>query len=120
MSDTEIVKKFLDQSKHMVVAVTLDDNTPWAVPVRIRQREGWVFEWDSKSTTVHSRAIATHPDISLTIFSADEDIGLYAKATAEELSHVRRDDGYVRYRATVTQAWLNEKHIKRPIAIQLR
>jgi hypothetical protein len=42
------------------------------------------------------------------IFSTDEDIGLYAKAIAGELLYVRPDDRYVRYRATVTAAWLNE------------
>jgi len=117
MSDKQIVKALLEKSKHMIVAVTLDDDTPWAVPVRIKQRNGWVFEWDSMPTTVHSQAVATHPTIALIVFSIDEDIGLYAKAIAEELSEIRRDDGSVRYRATVTEAWLNEQHIKRPIVL---
>jgi hypothetical protein len=117
MSDINIVENLLAQSKHMVIAVTLSDDTPWAVPVRIRGRAGWIFEWDSMSTTVHSRAISTHPEIALIVFSIDEDIGLYAKAIAKALPDVRRDDGYIRYRATVTEAWLNEEHTKRSIAL---
>lgn len=117
MNDKQIAEKLLKQSKHMVVAVVLEDGTPWAVPVRIKQRNGWVFEWDSIPTTLHSRAISIHPAVALTVFSIDEDIGVYAKATAEELSDTRHDDGSVRYRATVTEAWLNEQHIKRPIVL---
>lgn len=115
MSDKDIAESLLAQSKHMIVAVTLDDDTPWAVPVRITRHKGSVFEWYSRPTTVHSQAISGHPDIALIIFSIDEDIGIYAKATAEGFPDVPRDDGYIRYRAIVTEAWLNERHTKRPV-----
>jgi hypothetical protein len=102
MNDSDIVQKLLNNSRHMVVAVTLEDGTPWAVPVHMVRAEGKLFEWDSKPETVHSRAIALQPNIALTVFSIDDDIGLYMKAVAEKLPEIRRDDGRVRYRATVT------------------
>jgi hypothetical protein len=117
MSDTEIAQQLLSQSRHMIVAVTLADGTPWAVPVRMVRRDGNIFEWDSRPTTVHSQAIATNSNVALTIFSVEEDLGLYMKARAEEQPNVRREDGYVRYRAVVSEAWLNEQHLKRPVEL---
>jgi nitroimidazol reductase NimA-like FMN-containing flavoprotein (pyridoxamine 5'-phosphate oxidase superfamily) len=117
MNDHEIVQQLLHECDHMVVAVTLDDGTPWAVPVHMVSDDNWVFEWNSKPTTVHSRAIAKRPSVALTVFSIAKDIGLYMKATAEALPDVRDADGRVRYRATVTKAWLNEQHIKRQLAL---
>jgi len=117
MNDKEIAGRFLARSKHMVVAVTLEDGTPWGVPVRITRQEGRVFEWDSKPEAVHSQAIARNEAISLVVFSVDDDIGVYAKAVAAELPNSGNGTGQRRYRATVTEAWLNEQHVKRPIVL---
>lgn len=119
MHDTDIALQLLSKSQHMVVAVTLEDGTPWAVPVHMVRGDGKIFEWDSKPETVHSRAIALQPNISLTVFSIDDDIGLYMKATAEVLPEIRDESGRVRYRAKVSAAWLNEQHVKRPVDLVL-
>lgn len=118
MNDKEIAQHLLSQSQHMVVAVMLDDGTPWAVPVHMVSNDNWVFEWNSKPETVHSQAIANRCQIALTVFSIEQDLGLYMKAVAEELPNTRNDDGRVRYRAKVTEAWLNEQHRKRPLDLQ--
>lgn len=43
MNDHEKVVEFLKSQTHMVVAVTLPNARPWAVPVRILHHEGTVF-----------------------------------------------------------------------------
>jgi hypothetical protein len=118
MNDTQTAEQLLSKAEHMVIAVTLEDNTPWAVPVAIKERNGLqVFEWDSNPAAVHSQAILANPKIALTIFSAEEDLGFYAKATAEQITETPNDYGQLRYRATVTESWLNESHVKREISL---
>ncbi len=105
----ERLRTFLNTVQFMVLAVTLDDGTPWAVPVKLQAWDGKAFEWDSKVDTVHSRALAVRPRVALTMYEKESDrqFGFYATATAEL---VRQDErGYGRYRATVTQAWINDE-----------
>jgi hypothetical protein len=115
MDDQEILNDLLVHAQHMIIGVTLDDGTPWQIPVEIKQREGNTFEWESKLDTLHSLAIAERPHIALLIFKTEPNVGFYAKATAEEL--YRRDDGFGRYRATVTESWINEQFHKRPMSL---
>jgi len=109
MTDNEKLQQFLENAKHMVLAVTLDDGMPWAVPVKIQEQHGRVFEWDSKLDTVHSQAIAGHPDAAIVIFTKDQgnQFGFYAKGRAEEV--LRRPDGYGRYRFTARETWINDQ-----------
>ncbi len=72
MNDQEKLRIFLVEQKYITVAVTLDDGTPWAATVRIKRQSGNVFEWDSFLTAEHSKAIATHPSIAMTMFTADD------------------------------------------------
>lgn len=117
MNDTAIARQLLRKAQHLVLAVTLEDGTPWAVPVHMVRGDGKIFEWNSRPATLHSQAIARQPHVALTVFSVDDDVGLYLKAVAEALPDIRDDDGRVRYRATVTAAWLNEQHVKRPVEL---
>ena len=119
MSDEGRLNTFLSEQSYMTIAVTRDDGTAWALPVRIQQRNGWTFEWFSKLDTVHSQAIAKRPHIAISIWTPEsettEQFGFYAEATAELLSD---RDGSGRYQATVTQAWVNDaRHVKRPVAL---
>ncbi len=101
----------------MVLAVTLEDNTPWVVPLHIKARDGHLtFEWDSRPETVHSLAIASNPNVALSIFSLEKDLGFYAKARVVKLSDELNENSQVRYRATVSECWLNESHRKRKIS----
>lgn len=118
MTDTEKLEQFLAQATHMVLAVTLEDGTPWAVPVRLQRHEGTEFEWDSKLDTVHSQALTVNPAMAITIFSKDkgQEFGFYAQGHGEEVS--RRDDGYARYRFTAVQTWMNdETFTKRKVSL---
>lgn len=118
MNDDEKAKQFLSKQKYMVVAVTLDDGTPWAVPVRIQRWEGNEFEWDSKLDTVHSQAIAARPEMAITVFQKFEDsqIGFYARGRGELVEETK--PGFGRYRFTAEQCWLNdETFVKREVQL---
>ncbi|MGB3023910.1 MAG: pyridoxamine 5'-phosphate oxidase family protein [Candidatus Saccharimonadales bacterium] len=110
---------FLEGQTHMIVAVTCDDGRPWAVPVVIQQRDGKVFEWDSRLDAVHSLAIARDPRVAICLYRASSDEGeeivVYGDGTAEI---VEQRGEYARYRATLQTAWMNDvDHVKRPISV---
>ena len=114
MDDSATLKQFLTAAGYMVLAVTLDDGTPWATPVKIQKWDGNTFEWDSKVDTVHSKAIAARPHVALSIFSTAESTGqygFYAKATAELVHADER--GFGRYRAIVGKAWINDASFRK-------
>ena len=113
MNDQQKLEQFSNRMQHMVIAVTLNDDTPWSTPVSIKRREGSVFEWDSHPETVHSKALATHPQIAMTMFEKTNDgqFGLYCKANAEVVEP--KEHGLMRYRLTVTQAWINDETFKK-------
>lgn len=118
MTDIGKAQEFLAWQDHMVVAVVLDDGTPWAVPVKIRAREGWNLEWDSRVDTVHSQAIEKRPDIAVTVYEKAEEAqtGVYMKGHASIVS--RRDDGFARYQFTPMQVWINdETFVKREVPL---
>ena len=118
MTDEEKLEQFLGTQQHMVLAVTLEDGTPWAVPVKIQQRESLaVFEWDSRLDTVHSQALKVHPQMALMIYQKESpwQTGFYAKGHGEL---VEPSGDYGRYRFTAEQAWLNdETFVKREVKI---
>lgn len=122
MSNQEQLLKFLDEQKYMTIAVTLDDGTPWATPVRIKKWDGQnVFEWDSKIDTEHSKAIEARPGIALSMWTPDAEttiqFGVYAQANAEQVSEPN-DHGIARYKATVTKFWINDaSFVKREVSL---
>lgn len=110
MDDKTTLAAFLETAEYLVLAVTLDDGTPWATPVKIQAWDGQAFEWDSKVDTLHSQAIMKRPEVALSVFSTAEmaggHYGFYAQARAEL---VREDErGFGRWRAVVTKAWVND------------
>lgn len=120
MDDKHQLLAFLSEQKYMTIAVTLNDGTPWATPVRIKNWDGKnVFEWDSKLDTEHSRAIERRPQVAISMWTPDSDstiqFGFYAKATADLVSS---ENGFGRYKATVTRAWVNDAtFIKREVLL---
>lgn len=121
MNDQEQLNTFLAEQKYMTIAVTLDDGTPWATPVRIKLQWGTVFEWDSKTDTDHSKAIAKRPGIAISIYTPEGDnttqFGFYAQATAELIGKPN-EHGIGRYRATVTRSWINDAtFVKREVEL---
>lgn len=116
MNDKLITERLLSQAEHMVIGVVLSDSTPWVVPLHIKNRNGYhTFEWDSRPDTIHSLAIEKNPNVALSIFSIEKDLGFYAKATAVKVSDQLNENGQIRYSATVSECWLNESHRKRKI-----
>jgi len=119
MNDSEKTKQFLSEQKHMVISV-VDGGESWAVPVKIQHREGKVLEWNSRPETRHSKAIDQNNHIALVMFRPGSEerseFGFYATAEAEVIG--AKDDGDVRYRATVLRAWINdESYIKREVSL---
>ena len=119
MNDHDILLQFLNEQKYMTIAVTLDDGTPWATPVRIKAWEGKTFEWDSHVGTEHSKAIAARPAIAISMWTPDGEgtiqFGFYAHATAEQTSEPS-EHGIARYRATVSKCFINDaSFIKREV-----
>lgn len=118
MTDQERTKQFLSEQTHMTVAVTLDDGTPWAVPVRVKLQWGNAFEWESALEAEHSKAIKKRPEVALMLFNKahDEEFGFYAQAKAELVEEYK--PGYGRYRAVVSKAWINdETFVKREVEL---
>ena len=119
MNDQNQLNKFLAEQNYMTIAVTLDDGTPWATPVRIKSWEGKRFEWASMTDTEHSKAISKRPHIAISIYTPASgnlvQYGFYAKATAELVSE---QDGTGTYRAVVTQSWINDAtFVKREVPL---
>lgn len=113
MNDKEYLEEFLKRTEYMVLAVTLDDGTPWAVPVRLRQRKGNEFEWDSKLDTEHSRALTARPNIAVTSFEKKEEtqFGIYLKGRAELIEEFA--PGVGRYRFTASACWVNDQTFRK-------
>ncbi|MCA9335642.1 pyridoxamine 5'-phosphate oxidase family protein [Candidatus Saccharibacteria bacterium] len=119
MDDETAAEQFLDNCQFMTIAVA-ENGEPWAVPVHIARREGMVFEWDSSTEAVHSRAIEAHPRVALSMFRLTfgevKEFGFYAQATAKKLTEI--GNGRARYQAVVDRAWINdERHVKRKIDV---
>lgn len=116
MMDQVQLNKFLGTQKYMTIAVTLDDATPWAIPVRIKSWKGESFEWDSKLDAEHSKSILARQEIAISIWTPESDdtiqFGFYAKAKAELVSD---ENGFGRFRATVTECWINDASFKKRV-----
>lgn len=118
MTDQQKVQQFLENAGYMVLAVTLDDGTPWALPVRIQAWHGNEFEWDSKTDTEHSKTITGRPQIAVTIFDKQENaqMGVYMKGKAA--LREEKDGGFGRYVFTAEEVWLNdETFVKRRVEL---
>jgi pyridoxine/pyridoxamine 5'-phosphate oxidase len=119
VNDQKKLNTFLNEQKYMTIAVVLDDGTPWATPIRIKEWKGRSFQWDSKLDSQHSKAIAARPHIAINIWTPETEttvqFGFYAKATAELIGQ-QGDSG--RYRATVTASWINDaSFLKRSVEL---
>lgn len=105
--DTKFVQEFLSEQHFMVLAVTLDDGSPWAVPVRISRWQGREFEWDSKLDTLHSQALVARSAMSVVVFNTEQQVGVYFSGQGRLVEE--RGSGMGHYRFTAEHAWLNDK-----------
>ena len=122
--DEQKTEEFLAGQTHMVLAVTLEDGSPWAVPLKIQRRDGLrTFEWDSRTDAVHSHPLLETLQAAVTVFRASADeweaFGYCAQGKVEITE--RRGDDYARYRFTADRAWINDEwHQKRELALEKR
>lgn len=117
MTDTERVKELLATKQDMVLAVTCDDGTPWAVPVHVQLQWGVAFEWDSMIDSLHSKALTEQSDMAITVFEAgDNEIGI--TATGHGVLVEEKQHGLGRYRFIASAMWLNDAtHVKREVKL---
>ena len=118
MDDKQKLEQFLSEQQFMVLAVTLADGTPWAVPVRIGKHEAGDFWWDSALETEHSKVISDSTPVAITIYQKTESImfGFYAKGVATLVEEYK--PGYGRYKFTVNECWINdETFVKREVSL---
>lgn len=114
--DKKFVQEFLAEQHFMVLAVTLDDGRPWAVPVRIARWQGNEFEWDSKLDTLHSQALTDRPAMSAVIFNTEQQAGVYMSGHGVLVEDRGSELGH--YRFTAERAWLNdETFVKREVTL---
>ena len=114
--DNVFVQDFLGEQHFMVLAVTLDDGTPWAVPVRISRWQGREFEWDSKTDTLHSQARARRAAMAGRMCNPTQQVGVYMSGHGELVSE--SGSGFGHYRFTAERAWLNdETFVKREVSL---
>ena len=114
--DNNFVQKFLAEQHFMVLAVTLDDGSPWVVPVRISGWQGREFTWDSRLDTLHSEALVKRPVMGVTIFNTGQQCGVYMSGRGELMAD--RGSGMGQYRFTAERAWLNDKtFVKREVSL---
>lgn len=118
MNDKQRVTEFLNAQTHMVVTVVLPNGQPWAVPVRMQERDGRTFAWDSHMQTEHSKAIADKPEVNLLCYdnAMDNQVGVYMQAYVTNV--VPKEHGMARYYAEVSRVWLNdETYVKREVEL---
>lgn len=114
MTDQQKLEQLFSEQEYLVLAVTLDDGTPWSTPVRIREHDGFKsFEWDSHLLTEHSKALAQRPATAVTVFQKwdDHQTGYYAKGTAVLIEEFK--PGFGRYRFTASKAWINDETFRK-------
>ena len=118
MTDQDKVRSLLAEQPFMVIAVVLPDGNPWATPVKIQMQDGRCFEWDSRVTTEHSKAIAANSAVAASIFDTrpNGQVGIYISGTATLVEE--KTGGMGRYRITAERLWLNDdSFIKREVSL---
>lgn len=120
MNDQQKLEQLLSEEQYMSLAITLDDGTPWVVPIRIKRRGGNEFEWDSSLASLHSKMIVGKTQAAITIFQKNEDsqIGFYAKGTAELVEELK--PGFGCYKFVAEKSWINdETFVKREVTLPI-
>ena len=93
----DIVRKVVDDNVYMVLGTADRVGRPWVSPVFYAADAYRDFYWISSPEVVHSRNLATRPDVSIVVFDSKAPVGaggaraVYMAATATE---VAPDDQY--------------------------
>jgi Pyridoxamine 5'-phosphate oxidase len=85
-----IARAIVDSNLYMTIATADASGRPWVSPVYYAPSEYTEFFWVSSPDAVHSRNIATRPDVSIVVFDSRVPIGegqaVYISAVAAELT----------------------------------
>jgi hypothetical protein len=88
--DGAIARAIVDSNRYMTIATADATGRPWASPVYYAAADYSEFFWVSSPDAVHSRNIATRPEVSIVIFDSRVPIGqgqaVYIAAIAAELT----------------------------------
>jgi hypothetical protein len=86
---TTRARTIIDANLYMTLATADEAGRPWPSPVYFAHDAYREFVWVSRPGAVHSRNIATRPQVGIVVFDSRVPIGtgggVYMSATAEEL-----------------------------------
>jgi uncharacterized protein YhbP (UPF0306 family) len=91
MSDelSDRARSVIDANRYMALGTTDEAGHPWVTPVWFASEDYRHFHWVSPPDAKHSRYLAAHAEVAITIFDSSVPVGgaqaVYMKGVAEEL-----------------------------------
>lgn len=87
--DAAVARDLIDSVQYMTIATSDESGRPWASPVWFAHDCYERFLWVSKPDALHSRNLATRPEVGIVIFDSTVPAGtgqaVYAEAVAEQV-----------------------------------
>ena len=84
-----VARAVLDRSAYMTLATSDAEGRPWVSPVWFASEDHRTFWWVSMPDAVHSRNIATRPDVAIVVYDTAAAVGraqaVYARASAAQV-----------------------------------
>lgn len=92
-----IARAIVDSNHYMTIATADATGRPWASPVYYAAADYTEFFWVSSPDAVHSRNIASRPEVSIVVFDSRAPVGdgqaVYISAVAAELTGANLERG---------------------------
>ena len=70
-----VARRIIDASRYMVLATADADGVPWISPVWFAHAGHREFFWISRPERRHSRNLAVRPQVAISIFDSNQEIG---------------------------------------------
>jgi uncharacterized pyridoxamine 5'-phosphate oxidase family protein len=86
---SKFILENIDSHKQFALGTVSQQAKPWVVCLNLTYDEKFNIIWKSEKTTVHSSHVRESPNVSICVFSEDEnrgDFGLYISAIAREVT----------------------------------
>lgn len=91
------VRHVIDANSYMVLGTTDEAGHPWVTPVWFATEDYSNLHWVSSPEAKHSRNLADHPDVAISIFDSSVPVGnaeaAYMRGVAKELTGDELDRG---------------------------
>lgn len=100
MSNEELAKKLMEESKYFVLSTVGEDGRPWGVVIKKQSYENGMFTWHSKAETDHSKELVRNPQVAITLWRGEAIVKLHAKAREVSVD----EQGIGLYEAMITDA----------------